>query len=336
MRFNIFIGFIILFSFTSCEKLLFKPDEAGKSPQENLDYLWQRCDERYSYFELKNVDWDSVKTVYNTKIYDGMSQDSLFKVLGSMLNELQDGHVNLISSFNISFYPFKQEGQDNFDWQIIEQHYLPDNYYISGPFQHDFIANNQIGYVRFKSFTGGVSESNIGFILARYSHTKGLILDLRENGGGAVSDVFEIISRFINEPTLTSYTRIKSGAGINDFGEVEPVWVNPNEGRRYNNPVMVLVDRGSYSASSFLALATKSLDNVKLVGDFTGGGLGLPNGETLPIGWTFRFSITQALNLSLDESWENGVPPDITQLFDWNDLTQDEIIERAIDEILNQ
>ena len=108
----------------------------------------------------------------------------------------------------------------------------------------------------------------------------------------------------------------------------------PSSGVKYSKKVMLLVDRGTYSAGSFTSLATKAIPNITLVGDTTGGGLGLPNGGQLPNGWNFRFSITQALTLDKDESYENGVPPDISALVDWNDRTKDEVIEKAIEEIL--
>ena len=330
-----FIYLLPVILFFSCEKIFFEKDLASSSPQDNLDYLWKQCDEKYSYFDLKKVNWDSVKTVYNAKVYEGMSDDSLFKVLGGMLNELQDGHVNLRSSFNVSFFPVQRLGQDNFDWRIIQDNYLEENYYISGPFRHSFIENGEIGYLRFASFTGGVNSSNLDFALSRYRNTKGLILDLRENGGGAVSDVFGLLSRFIDKKTLTNYSRLKSGPGHNEFGSSEPVYVESHSGTKYLKKVVVLIDRGTYSAGSFTSLATKEIENMILIGDTTGGGLGLPNGGQLPNGWLYRFSITQALTTNQDESYENGVPPDIVQLFDWNDRAKDELIERAVLEIMD-
>jgi C-terminal processing protease CtpA/Prc len=82
------------------------------------------------------------------------------------------------------------------------------------------------------------------------------------------------------------------------------------------------------------AIATKSFPNVLLVGDTTGGGGGLPTGGQLPNGWTYRFSVSQLLDLNGNNFAESGVPPDILASLDFTDLTQDEIIERAIDEIL--
>lgn len=317
----------------SCEKAFFEKDLASTNPQENFEYLWNECNKKYSYFDLKNIDWNDIKTKYESKLFDGMSDDSLFNVLGGMLTELRDDHTNLVSNFNISTFGVNYLGQDNFDWRIIEDNYLSQDYYISGPFIHNFIYNEEIAYIRFSSFTGTVNETNLDFILERYKSTKGLILDLRENGGGAVTDVFNILSRFVEAKTLVNYSKIKTGEAHNDFSDAEPVYVSPYSGIRYTNKVAVLTDRGTYSAGSFTSLATKALPNMVLIGDTTGGGLGLPNGGQLPNGWTYRFSITQALTLDKSPDYENGVPPDIHVLFDWTDLTTDEIIERAILEL---
>ncbi|SEJ38322.1 Tricorn protease C1 domain-containing protein [Dyadobacter sp. SG02] len=323
---------ILLFS--GCESAFFDGEKESKDPMKNFEYLWNQCNEKYAYFELKGINWDEVKTRYSAKIYQGMSDDSLFNVLGAMLNELRDDHTNLVSNFNISSYKVFRDGPDNFDWRFVQDNYLPRNYHVSGPFSHDFIANGQIGYVRFPAFTGTVDKKNIDFVLDRYKDTKGLILDLRENGGGAVTDVFELLSRFIDQKTLVYYVRVKNGPGHNDFSEPQAAYVEPYDGVRYTKKIAVLIDRGTFSAASFTSLATKALDNVVLIGDKTGGGLGLPNGGQLPNGWTYRFSISQALTLDKSNAFEAGVPADIPASFDWNNKTKDTIIERAIEELL--
>lgn len=331
---KILVFAMMVLGLTACEKVFFEPEAQSVNPQENLDYLWQQCDEKYAYFDVKGIDWDQVKVKYSAQLYEGMSDDSLFNVLGGMLTELKDDHTNLISNFNVSRFGVNYLGQDNFDWRLIEDHYLNQDYYISGPFMHNFIAGGEVGYIRFPSFTGSMTNEQWDFMFKRYANTKGLILDMRENGGGAVSDVFNVLSRFIDEPTTVFYSRLKNGKGHDDFSEIEPAVVNPAQGYVWLRKVMVLVDRGTYSAGSFTAIGTKALDHVRLVGDTTGGGLGLPNGGQLPNGWTYRFSITQTLSLDKNPEFEMGVPPDVHALMDWNDLTKDEVIEAALQEIL--
>ena len=334
IRFQIVLSAITLLLLSSCEMVLFEEDFASSNPHENFEYLWNECNEKYAYFDLKEVDWDAIKIAYASKIYQGMSEDSLFNVLGSMLNELKDDHANLISNFNTSFYGVEYEAQDNFNWRLIVENYITQDYYLTGPIAHNFIANNEIGYIRLSTFTKPIKFEHLDFILDRYKNTKGLILDLRENGGGAISNVFQILSRFVETETLVYYSRIKAGVQHNDFTEATEAYAQPHDGNRYTKNVMILTDRGTYSSGSLLAIATKALPNVTLLGDTTGGGLGIPNGGQLPNGWIYRFSITQTLTLDKKPDYENGVPPDISIQFDWNDLEKDEIMERAINELL--
>jgi len=319
---------------TSCENLLFDEDLASTSPHENFDYLWKECHEKYSYFELKGIDWNEVKTEYRNQLYVGMSEDSLFNVMGAMLTELKDDHANLISNFKTSFFGVEYQAQKNFDWRIIVDRYINPNFLISGSFSHNFIAGHQIGYIRLPTFSQQINPESLDYILDRYRDTEGLILDIRDNGGGAIANVFTILSRFVDTEQLVYYSRIKAGPEPNNFSPVKGAYVQPYSGIRYSKKVVVLTDRGTYSSGSLLALATKALPNMSLIGDTTGGGLGIPNGGQLPNGWRYRFSITQTLSLDQSEKFERGVPADLPVNLDWNDLTTDEILEAAIKEIL--
>ena len=318
----------------SCETLFFEKDMESRNPKENFEYLWKECNEKYAYMSYKQINWNEVHDEYAAKIYDGMSDDSLFSVLGNMLNKLRDGHVNLKSKFNVSHYNIQKLGPENFNFRLIEDHYLPDDYYVSGPFIHDFISNNKVGYIRLSSFPGTISNDNLDFVLARYANTQGIILDLRENGGGATSDVFDLIGHFVTAKTHLYDSRLKSGSGYNDFKETEAGYAEPRGKSRYLKKIMLLTDRGTFSAGSFTTLAMKELPNVTVLGDTTGGGLGLPNGGQLPNGWIYRFSITQTLDLA-GNNYESGVPPDIRIILNNEDRNRgvDTVIERALAEI---
>jgi len=332
---RIMLLLLILPLMNACELLLFDEAKGTDDPRQNFEYLWKECDEKYSFFELKAIDWDSIYTVYQAKIQTDMTNDSLFNLLGAMLNELKDGHVNLVSYFNVSNYHVELTGPDNFDFRIVKENYLPDDYYNSGPFAHDFIAGGLIGYIRFPAFSGFVDTDNLDFVLERYQDTEGIIFDIRENGGGTPLDIYAILARFVEEETHLFDSRIKNGPGHDEFSEPEPAMVSPSDDIRYTNTVAVLTDRGSYSASSFFALSAKAIPNMVLIGDTTAGGLGMPNGGQLPNGWQYRFSVTQALDLN-GNNFENGVPPDIHVLMSNNDRAYgtDPVIERAIQEIL--
>ncbi|MFN4000397.1 S41 family peptidase [Algoriphagus sp.] len=320
---------ILLFS---CEKMLFEPDRASSDPFEVFDYLWNEVDKKYSYFELKQIDWDQIRVDYRAQIFEGMSEEALFDVLGSMLNELRDDHSNLFSPFNISRYDVALRNPPNYSRRLVKEFYVP-NSRITGAFSHDFIDNGRIGYIWYESFTSRVDAASLDHILERYADTDGLILDLRENGGGNVDNIALILERFASERTLVGYFITRNGPERNSFGPKANFFIGAHKGVTYKKPVMVLIDRGSYSATTMFASATKAFSNIKLIGDTTGGGGGLPNGGQLPNGWIYRFSISQLLDLNENNYAESGVPPDIIASLDFTDLTKDEIIERAIEEL---
>ena len=322
---------LLLSTLFSCESLLFKEDMASDKPRDNFEYLWKECRDKYAFMAYKKVDWQAVYNKYSPKITDDISEDSLFNTMALMLNELRDGHVNLISPFNISIYPVHQLGPVNIDKRLIEEHYLSKPYFITGPFVHSLIDNGRIGYIQFSAFTGTVNQNQLDYMLEKYRNAEGLILDLRGNGGGAAIDIYKIMGRFVNSRTKIFTTKDKSGPGPNDFSAGLDAFLEPYDGIRFPRKVAVLCDRGTYSAGSYTSLATKALDNVFLIGDTTGGGLGMPNGGQLPNGWTYRFSVTQTLDLN-GAIWEDGVPPDVRVLLNAADVQngKDSVIEEAL------
>ena len=329
---NIILIFSTGLIFSSCEKILFEPDLGSRDPLTNFDYLWEEVDKKYSYFELKNIDWDEVKNTYRSMLTANSTEEELFDVLANMLNELRDDHTNLISPFNVSRYNVVLTGPENYRQRTIAEFYIPD-IWLTGAFKHGFLENKEIGYIRYGSFLSEFSDEALDLILNRYQSTKGLILDLRANGGGNIFNIPKILGRFTDTKTLSGYSITRNGPNHNDFSNKENFFITPYSGVKYLKPVIVLIDRGSYSATTFFALATKAFPNITLLGDITGGGGGLPNGGQLPNGWTYRFSISQLFDLNGNNYAEDGVPADIQAAFDWNDLTKDEILERAILEL---
>ena len=332
MRHLLLILSVLLFS--SCEKILFKKDLGSVDPLENFDYLWNEVDKKYSYFELKNINWNQVKATYRPMLTENSSEEELFSVLASMLNELRDDHTNLITPFNISQYNVALTGAKNFRPRTIEEFYIPSPW-RTGALVHEFLSNEEVGYIRYGSFMSEFSDEQMDLVLNRYKNTKGIILDLRENGGGSIFNVPKLLGRFVNAKTLVGYTITRNGPAHNEFADKEDYYITPHGDVQYLKPVIVLIDKGSFSATTFFAVATKAFPNIILMGDATGGGGGLPNGGQLPNGWNYRFSISQLLDLNGNNYAENGVPADINVAFDWSDLTKDEILEKAIDEIVN-
>ena len=321
---NILLCIIAGFSVSSCEKLFVEPDPKN-TPTECFESMWKRIDEKYSFLEYKHINWDSVKAVYKPQIHDDMSEIELFRVLDSLLYTLQDGHVNLIAPFNVSRnWQWYLGYPQNFNASVLERNYLGNNYYITGPFTNQvFVYNNKrIGYVRYASFSDNFSDYDLDFVINRFSSTEGMIIDLRDNGGGITNNVFKIMNRFVKEKMLVGKDYEKNGPGHSDFTLAYNIYAEPSlddkgktKSQYLDKPIVILTNRSCYSACNMLVGFMSVLPNVKIVGDQTGGGGGLPTSYQLPNGWIYRFSSTYTA-LPDDFNIEKGVPVDIHQDMD--------------------
>lgn len=79
------------------------------------------------------------------------------------------------------------------------------------------IFDNNIGYIRYESFSSGVGDGNLDEILVYLATCNGLIIDVRDNGGGNLTNSSRIAARFTNSKILTGFIQHKTGTGHSDF-----------------------------------------------------------------------------------------------------------------------
>ena len=321
----LYIAIFACFFFTSC----FKEDKFENSKKGNFEALWQIMDEHYCFFNYKDVDWNEVYNRYSQRISENMDNDALFAVLGEMLAEVQDGHVNLVASHNVArYWKWFEDYPDNFDSKI-QKNYLGTDYGIAGGLKYKLLDNN-IGYIYYGSFSSGIGEGNINQVLDRFALCDGIILDVRDNGGGLMSNSDRLASHFFNEKTLVGYMRHKTGKGHDDFSKPYEIYVEPTNGVKYQKKVVILTNRSCYSAANDFVNAMRYAPNATIVGDKTGGGSGLPFSSELPNGWSIRFSASPIMDAEMNQL-EFGIDPDIKIDMTEADMDKgiDTIIEKA-------
>lgn len=117
-----------------------REEEFDNTPQGNFEALWQIINEQYCFLDYKQIDWDAIHDKYQPLITSDMSNDGLFEVLGNMLAELKDGHVNLYSASNTArYWDWYLDYPRNFDEAIVEQ-YLGRDYRISGGLKYRILT----------------------------------------------------------------------------------------------------------------------------------------------------------------------------------------------------
>lgn len=308
----LFFIYYFLFSmmFTSCVDETERPD----TPTGNFEALWHIIDEHYCFFDYKQhvygLDWQEVYNKYKVRVNDNMSETQLFEVLCDMLSELRDGHVNLISSMDYGRYWAWHEAYPQNYSDTLERRYLGTDYRIAGGMSYRILDDN-IGYIRYASFASPVGEGNLDDCFSYLALCRGLIIDVRNNGGGELTTAERLAARFVQEKTLVSYMQHKTGTGHSDFSQLEARYLEPSSNLRWHKGVCVLTNRSVFSAANDFAVMMHALPNVKLVGDHTGGGSGMPMSSSLPNGWSVRYSACPIYDKNKQQT-EFGIDPDVS------------------------
>lgn len=304
-------------------------DDYADTPTDNFEALWKILDEHYCFFNQKGIDWDEVHTRYARQFDTSMTESQQFEVMARMLSELRDGHVNLYASFNTARYWAWHENYPKNYSDSLERAYLKSDYLIASGLDYTILDDN-VGYIRCESFQYGIGAGNLDDILLHLQPCRGIIIDVRNNGGGNLTNAERLASRFTNEPLRVGFIQHKTGSGHNDFSPMKEQTLRPGKGIRWQKPVVVLTNRSVYSAANEFVKYMKRCPKATVVGDRTGGGAGMPFTAELPNGWTVRFSACpmydHARNLT-----EFGIDPDYKVSLTAEDMarSKDTIIEFA-------
>ncbi len=118
-----------------------------------------------------------------------------------------------------------------------------------------------IGYISFSTFSAeGAQEVKDAFLsLKKSGKLKGLILDLRGNGGGLVSEAVEIVSMFVPKGSVVVSMRGRDSGDNREYRTTSA----PIDTKI---PIAVLIDRSSASASEIVAGALQDMDRGYIIG----------------------------------------------------------------------
>lgn len=322
---------ICLTCLTSC----IRGEEFDNNAEGNFQALWSIINDHYCFFDYKaktiGLDWNQVYKKYHDRLSPNMNTYQLFEVLGEMLSELQDGHVNLFATHDVARnWSWHEDYPANFN-DSVHQLYLGTDYRIASSLRYKILDDN-IGYIYCGSFSSALGDGNISQAMLYLAECKGLIVDVRQNGGGDLTNADKLASHFTNKKLLVGYMSHKTGPGHQDFSDLQEIWLTPSDGVRWQKKTVVLTNRSCYSATNDFVKSMMQCPNVTIIGDQTGGGSGMPFSSELPNGWSIRFSACPIYDVNKNHT-EFGIQPDIKVDMKTEDLlkNQDTLIEYARD-----
>lgn len=313
----------------------------------NVEALWQIIDEKYCFIEEKGLDWNGVLPIYLEKV-DALLREQqqerenadeeharkdyqreLFKLMAQMLDTLQDGHVNLYSAFDVSSCSGWYDAYPaNYNSALLPK-YIGDDYMTAAGLIYNKIRGHEdIGYIRYSSFQNNFGSLNMYYVLTYFKDCKGLIVDVRQNGGGSLEYAYRLASTFMDTTTHVGYWQHKTGPEHDAFSALEPIYVDSADMPvKWLRPVAILTNRHCYSATNTFVNCMRYAPYATTVGGRTGGGGGMPLSYELPNGWMVRFSSVRMTDRD-KQSIEEGIDPkhEVTLV----STDKDDLIEEAI------
>ncbi|MEU7576923.1 S41 family peptidase [Streptomyces sp. NPDC041068] len=243
------------------------PESCGrrmpKDPVTAFDVFWQSFEENYPFFAAKGIDWHAVRDTYRPKVHADTTRDELFALFSEMAKPLYDAHV-LVLDGDRHFYqvrPGTVAPGEALDAKVKKHIVRRD---LKGQKPREF-ANGRIshadlpggrGYLRISGFAaydkGDPSyaaqlaelDKALDTVLSpeRTAALKGLIIDLRINGGGSDALGLHIAERLTDTPYVAYRKRTQ-------YTRPQPIAVRPAQGvPRYTGPVAVLTGGSTVSA----------------------------------------------------------------------------------------
>lgn len=153
--------------------------------------MWKGYDEYYGLFAAKNLNWDLLHDALKLRINNNSTNQQLYTVLCEMIKPLEDIHVFLqptsdaLPRYESSAFYRTHTVQQDFSMEVIRKNYLPALITIDDNFHYGILPDN-IGYIHFGNFEMpvGFYEMQMNKVMAALKDTKGIIVDIRNNGGG--------------------------------------------------------------------------------------------------------------------------------------------------------
>ena len=171
------------------------------------------------------------------------------------------------------------------------------------------------GYIHLPSFYGGSNtprkaSSDIRRILDEMNAQRvaGIILDIRDNGGGLLRDAVDLTGEFIDKGPVVQ---------VRDHGGDVEVMKDEHAGEVTTAPMIVMVDQFSASASEILAGALQDYHRALIVGNTTHGKgtvqamIDLDRDSPQPVLGVLKLTIQQFFRVSGASTQLEGVTPDV-------------------------
>lgn len=337
----------------------------------------------YVYWSIDSTNWDNIYDKYKFKFSSLNIQDSTDVVKAidyfrEITNRLIDGHFNISINNNLlgntNIYPSSDRKQKKLEYHppfsynniiktYLDSGYLSGDYVTTNPQQPNLFLmsgtiNSKVLYLScnyfylYRAYTSVDQNGAKSVLQFFFDHLqtipfqiKSVIIDVRNNPGGDLSDLNLLVGHLIDKPLHFGFTRYKSGTGRLDYTPWIDAYVNPQDSSKQSMvPIIVLADNFSASLSETVTMAIHTLPTGVFIGENTWGATGpftdnkIYNDGPFEVGDFMSVQTSSAMFKYLDNKIYEGLgfPPDVLVPFNQAaiDVGRDLQIEKALEIIL--
>ena len=182
-----------------------------------------------------------------------------------------------------------------------------------------------VAYLRIMQFNGDTTPGlNQAIKEIQNKKVSGIILDLRSNPGGYLDAAVSMASEWIKNGTVVSE---RSSNGSEN--------AHPSEGlhRLVGIKTVVLVNKGSASASEIVAGALQDTKTGTIIGETTFGKGSVQDYQNLPDGSAFKITVAEWYTPGEHNINDKGITPDIEvkEDFEKEEVGKDVMIDKALE-----
>ncbi len=220
----------------------------------------------------------------------------------------------------------QRKGVPNKIYSIVRDEIEVKSVSCKPPFETSIIPED-VQYIRLSSFISKNAASEIETILNNSNSKKGIILDLRSNPGGLLTNAIYISDMLLKGGSIVSTVdrdRYKTTTRAR-FNQVT------------GKPIVVLINKGSASASEILSGALKDNHRATIVGEQSFGKGLVQEINKLPDEAGMNITIQRYLTPSGQDINKKGITPDVkVELTEENVKNKDDVQLKKAIEILGQ
>jgi hypothetical protein len=301
------------------------------TPISNFDVFARTWAEQYPFFAEKKTDWSAVVAANRSRVTEATTPEQLFDIISGMIAPFEDAHTSIRAPAiqkgfggirrSPSFLATPQERDSGY--ALVSAHLTSALHpFCEGRVEFGMLAPD-VGYLRIRGFGGYTKdgtfqsglvalEAALDTALANSTGWKGLVIDVRINGGGADPYGLAIARRL----TATPYTAYSKQARSDPTDQTkwspeQPSVVQPTTRPSFRGPVIELIGVQSVSAAeTFTQALLNRQPKIIRVGETTQGVFSDVLGRQLPNGW--RFGLPNERFVTNGKTYDLvGIAPDV-------------------------